>query len=84
MAQKSYECRIGLIRENDGSYSAYAINLPGVASQGETESEAIANIIDALTGAISEHLVSGQIPWEGDHIEEQMVEERRVFIGWKL
>ena len=58
-----YECRVALLEEPEGGFSVYAVSLPGVCSQGETEEEAIANIRDALTGAIHEYLAAGEIPW---------------------
>ena len=71
-----FECRVGLIREDDGTFSVYAINLPGISSQGETEQEAIANITDALYGALSEYKKDGHIPWDEDFIDGQIVEKR--------
>jgi len=73
-----FECRVGLIQEEDGSFSVYAKNLPGVASQGETVAEALENIVDALAGALAEHLSCGEIPWEEDFVEEGTVEKRVV------
>mgnify|MGYP000299211133 CR=1 FL=1 len=75
-----FECRVGLLRESDGSFSIYAINLPGVASQGETEPEAIANIVDALAGALVEYKSEGEIPWADDFIEGEIF-ERRVIVN---
>lgn len=71
-----FECRVALIPEGDRSFSVYAINLPGVASQGDTESEAIANITDALSGALAEYKAAGEIPWTDDFIEEGAIELR--------
>ena len=67
---------MGLIRESDGSFSVYAINLPGVSSQGESEQEAIANISDALTGVLSEYISDGEIPWSDDVLEKDVIEKR--------
>ena len=71
-----FECRVGLICEEDGSFSVYAKNLPGVASQGETVAEALENIVDALAGALAVHLSCGEIPWEEDFVEEGAFEKR--------
>jgi|GEM_PF-1744305 len=73
-AETCFECRVGLLRECDGSFSIYAINLPGVASQGETEQEAIANIVDALAGTLAEYKSEGEIPWAEDFIEGEIME----------
>lgn len=78
--QTCFECRIALIPESDGGFSVYAINLPGVVSQGESETEAIANIIDALAGALAEYKIDGEIPWSDEFIEEGVI-ERRVLVN---
>lgn len=74
--QTCFECRVGLLPEIDGSFSVYAINLPGVASQGENEQEAIANITDALAGVLMEYKADGEIPWGDEFLEENVVEKR--------
>lgn len=79
-AETCFECRVGLLRESDGTFSIYAINLPGVASQGETEQEAIANIMDALAGVIAEYKSEGEIPWAEDFIETEIF-ERRILVN---
>ena len=71
-----FECRVGLIREVDGTFSVYAINLPGIASQGENEQEALANITEALSGALLEYKKDGPIPWNEDFIDGEIVEKR--------
>jgi len=38
--------------EKDGGFSVYVPDLPGCASQGETEEEALANIREAIEGYI--------------------------------
>lgn len=45
----SYELRVLLCPEEQG-FSIFALNLPGIISQGETESEAVANIAEAFHG----------------------------------
>jgi predicted RNase H-like HicB family nuclease len=75
-ANTCFECRVGLLPETDGSFSVYAINLPGVASQGENEQEAIANITDALVGALMEYKSDGEIPWADELLEKGVVEKR--------
>ncbi len=59
-----FECRAVLCPEQEGGYSAHALRLPGVVSQGETAEEALANIADAFRGAVSVYLAeNGTIPW---------------------
>jgi predicted RNase H-like HicB family nuclease len=42
-------------REEDGGYSAWAPDLPGCASQGETYDEAMANMREAIECYIEAH-----------------------------
>lgn len=59
----AYECRVVLIAE-DGGFCAHALRLPGVASQGDTEEDAIRNIAEAFAGAARAYLDSDEpIPW---------------------
>ncbi len=63
-APKSFRCHIAIIREQDGSFSAVAMNLPGAGSCGDTEQEAIANAREAILGVIRGHLDKARdIPW---------------------
>ena len=60
-----FECRVLLCPEDEGGYSAHALRLPGVVSQGETVTEALDNIKEAFRGAIGVYLEDGQeIPLE--------------------
>ncbi len=80
-AQTCFECRVALLSEDDGGFSIYAINLPGVASQGDSEKEALANIVNALSGALAEYKSCGEdIPWSEDFIEDGAI-ERRVLVN---
>jgi predicted RNase H-like HicB family nuclease len=57
-------CLVYLIQEEDGGYSVIAANLPGAASQGDSEAEALANIEEAMHGLIESYRESSQpIPW---------------------
>ena len=40
--------KVVIEKEKDGGYSVYVPALPGCASQGETQSEALANIREAI------------------------------------
>ena len=55
---------VELIPEQDGSFSAIVLNLPGVGSCGDTEAEAIENVKEALIGVMEEYTESGDdVPW---------------------
>jgi predicted RNase H-like HicB family nuclease len=61
-----YRCLVYLYPdpEGEGGFSAVAAGLPGVASQGETERQALANVAEALAGVISVYKEGGgKIPW---------------------
>lgn len=61
---RTYECRVLLCPEDAGGYSAIALRLPGVVSQGESPEEAMENISEAFAAAVSVYLEDGtQIPW---------------------
>jgi predicted RNase H-like HicB family nuclease len=61
---KSFRCHIAIIREEDGSFSAVALNLPGAGSCGDTAEEAMANAKEAILGVISGHIDKARdIPW---------------------
>lgn len=65
-----YECRVLLCPEPEGGFSAHALRLPGVVSEGETEQEALDNIAEAFRGAIAAYRQGGDaIPWETVEIE---------------
>lgn len=65
LADNVFECRVLLCPEGEGGYSAHALRLPGVASQGSTIGEALENIKEAFRGAIAVYQEeNGQIPWE--------------------
>jgi predicted RNase H-like HicB family nuclease len=59
-----YRCQVYLYHEKEGGFSAVAAGLPGVASQGETERQALANVAEALAGVISVYKEGGgKVPW---------------------
>ena len=65
-----YECRVLLCPEAEGGYSAHALRLPGVATQGDTIDEALEYIKEAFRGAISVYReAKQQIPWEAITID---------------
>jgi predicted RNase H-like HicB family nuclease len=70
-ARTAYRCHVGLIREEDGSFSAIVLNLPGAGSCGETEQEALENVREAILGVIESYLASGEeIPWKDSESED--------------
>jgi predicted RNase H-like HicB family nuclease len=61
----SYRCHVLLQKEEDGRWSAIVLNLPGAGSCGDSEAEALANVREAVAGAIQSYLESGEeIPWK--------------------
>ena len=63
-----YECKVLLCPEEEGGFSAHALNIAGVVSEGDTLDEALENIADAFKATLTYHLESkSPIPWrEGD------------------
>lgn len=60
----AFDIDFGWVAEGDGTYSAFAMNLPGAGSCGDTPAEAVENAGEAAAGVIEEYLASGQeIPW---------------------
>ena len=60
----SYRCHVALLSEEDGSFSAIVLNLPGSGSCGATEKEALANVREAIIGAIASYVEDNEdIPW---------------------
>lgn len=62
---KSYRCHVAILREENGTFSAVVLNLPGVGSCGDTEAEALANAKDAAAATIASYLDDREdIPWD--------------------
>ncbi|MBN2292641.1 MAG: type II toxin-antitoxin system HicB family antitoxin [Pirellulales bacterium] len=60
----AYRCHICTIKEDDSTFSAIVLNLPGCGSCGDTEEEAIANVREAVLGVIESHRAANEpIPW---------------------
>ena len=61
----AYRCHVCMIREDDGTFSAIVLNLPGCGSCGDTKDEAIANVREAVLGVIESHRTANEpIPWQ--------------------
>ena len=59
----TYECRVYLLPEEQG-FSIWMADLPGVATQGDSEAEAIENLKEAFLGALEAYREDGmKIPW---------------------
>lgn len=59
-----YRCHVCIIHEDDDTFSAIVLNLPGCGSCGDTEEEAIANVRDAVVGVVESHDAAGEkTPW---------------------
>jgi len=64
---RAYRFHVLLMKEHDSGFSIIAINLPGVASMGDTEAEAIAHFREAAAAVLESYLDSGEaIPWKPD------------------
>jgi predicted RNase H-like HicB family nuclease len=81
-----YRCKVIILfppEEESGLIAVYAANLPGVASQGTTEEEALQNIVEAFEGVLATYRESGEeIPWQEDTNRqlERGAEVRWVFV----
>lgn len=64
-----------LEREVDGGFSVHVPDLPGCASQGETEAEALANVREAIEGYL-EGLKADGLPAPEPHTTIATVEVR--------
>ena len=76
-----YSCPIVIVSENEGGFSVFSKDLPGVVSHGENRVEAISNIREALCGAITEYVETNTpIPWD-DSACNDPGEEIRITIN---
>jgi predicted RNase H-like HicB family nuclease len=61
----AYRFRIQITKEEDGSFSAIVMNLPGIGSCGSTEEETMANVREAIVAAMEAYNAShAPIPWK--------------------
>jgi len=68
--KKVLESRVLICPEEEGGFSAHALRLPGVVSQGETVEEALSNIEEAFRGTVCAYREAGEeIPWESVDID---------------
>jgi predicted RNase H-like HicB family nuclease len=82
LAPRTFECKVLLCPEEGGGFSAHALRLPGVVSEGENIDDALANIADAFRAAIQVYLESGAIPWTDNPVERAKgCQERWVLVN---
>ena len=63
--ENGYRCDICLLQEEDGTFTAIVLNLPGAASCGETEPDALRNVEESIRGLIEVYKEHGNpIPWK--------------------
>jgi predicted RNase H-like HicB family nuclease len=81
---RAYRFHILVIKENDGAYSAVVLNLPGTGSCGDTEEDAMHNVVEAIRGSMDILLESGNpIPWRnstGDPIPDG-AKQKWIFVN---
>ncbi len=59
-----FRCEVRLSPESEGGYSAYAAQLPGVVSEGETIGQAENNIAEALRATLETYRGNDEpVPW---------------------
>jgi predicted RNase H-like HicB family nuclease len=79
---KVYRCQVYLVPEREGGFSVIASNLPGVASQGDTEEEALRNVVEAFEGVFAVYKESGKdIPWTATREPEPGATTRWVIVN---
>ena len=79
--QGVYDCKVLLVPDEDGGFSAIMPHLPGTSSQGETEAEALANIKEAFRGVARVYLEQGgTIPWSQPDLEDKPQGSRERWI----
>ena len=62
---KAYRLHIFITRDEEGTYSAVARNLPGAGSCGDTAEEALENAKEAIRGVLESYESAGKdIPWK--------------------
>ena len=78
---RTYECKITIIREDVGGFSAHANDLPGAVGQGETIEEATQSIAEALQAVLVSYKAAGRIPWTKNEIRDDVVCEKRILVN---
>ncbi len=77
----AYRCHICLIPEDDNTWSAIVLNLPGAGSCGDTEEDALTNVREAIRGVIESYKEAGEgIPWKDSMSENIPAGARQTWI----
>lgn len=77
----SYRCHVAILKEDDGTFSAIVLNLPGAGSCGDTEEQAIENVRDAIIELIASYLDAGdEIPWEARYDIPEGVKTKWILV----
>jgi predicted RNase H-like HicB family nuclease len=62
---RAFKVHLLITKDEEGTYSAVALNLPGAGSCGDTEEDAISNAREAVLGVVASYLDAGEkIPWK--------------------
>lgn len=76
-----FDCDVVIESDPDGGFTAYARDLPGVHTQGDTIEEVLDFARDALTATIQCYLASGdEIPWAPQRLPATEHTIRRTLI----
>jgi predicted RNase H-like HicB family nuclease len=61
---KMYRVYLLITQDEEGTYSAVALNLPGAGSCGDTEAEAVENAKESVVGLLESYRDAGaDVPW---------------------
>ena len=79
--EETYAIHLSIVPEEDGRYSAIALNLPGAGSCGDTKAEAIANAKEAVKGVLESYQESGEsIPWKDSRSDKSPGEKKWITV----
>jgi predicted RNase H-like HicB family nuclease len=66
-----YKFHVLLTKDDEDSFSAVVLNLPGAGSCGSKEEEAMENVREAIRGVLESYKASGEeIPWKDSSAAE--------------
>ncbi len=64
----SLRAHVAILPEDDGTFSAIVLNLPGAGSCGDTLDEAVANVKDAVLAVVESYQDDGiSVPWTAEY-----------------
>jgi predicted RNase H-like HicB family nuclease len=77
----AYKFQVHISKDEDGIYSAVAVNLPGAGSCGDTEEEAMANFREAVRELLASYKeFDEEIPWKDTANDEVPVGVKQRWI----